>query len=264
MEPWWPQANDEPFKYRDPASVASLISGSITGDIEARNTAAGALSRVVKALEDEPIDDSHNLLQARLPELLPGLVHPDSFLQGQTISILRRIRPDLPAVTALLALRLATPPEERALVTEALGLTSPEAWSESGEQAIAEELGNPASQFAAAHALYSAGIRRVFRRAETLAALAQVAVSSDALVADQAIFALTSFLPSAGAMPVKQLLLRVAQEAPERVRIKVAESLGWWPCEAGRTLLGHCLADPSPQVQAAAQAALVRIDSRRA
>ena len=78
MEPWWPRAGDDPGAFRDPASVASLIDGALLSDPDARAAAAGALSSVVKALEDDPVEESMRLLAQRMPELVRGLADPDS------------------------------------------------------------------------------------------------------------------------------------------------------------------------------------------
>ena len=136
MESWSVAAADNPRAYRDAASVASLVAGALSADPAAREAAAGALSRVVKALDDDPIDESIRAVACRLPELVRGSIDPDPFYSGQMISIVRRIAPDAPTVDALLSLLAERPHEDRELLVAALGLCVDGAWSERVEAAI--------------------------------------------------------------------------------------------------------------------------------
>jgi HEAT repeat protein len=235
-----------------------LVEGALTGDAEARDEAAGALSRVVKALADEPIEESLQLLRFHLPDLVAGLVNPDPFLQGQLISITRRIRPDPPTVDRLLGLLSETPPADRVLVVVALGLCEDGAWTERVERALVDQLPHAHCRDAAAEALYAAAWQDRVALQETLHALASIAIRGAGFACDHAALALGLLLAGDQGTLAARLLEDVLASGPESVRVKVAEVLGWRMSERGRALLDRCLADPSPRVRAAAEASLAR------
>jgi hypothetical protein len=191
-EPWWVDASNNPRAFRDPASVASLVAGALSADPAAREAAAGALSRVVKALDDEPVDDSIHAVARRLPELVRGLVDRDPFYSGQMISIVRRIAPDARTVEALLDLLVETPPEDSELLVAALGLCADAAWSERVEAAVAACLDEPHTRDAAAYVFYSRA--PIVRRSATVRSLGAAAIAASANASEHAIGALCRLL----------------------------------------------------------------------
>src|SRR4029079_11434999 len=93
---------------------------------------------------DDVEEESWQLLQRRMPELVPGLADPDIFYSGQMISIARRVPTDARTVDALLALIAATPSSEnRVLPVCALGMCEDAAWSDRVEAALASPLAAP-------------------------------------------------------------------------------------------------------------------------
>jgi hypothetical protein len=194
MESWWPDAANNPRAFRDPASVTSLVAGALSADAAAREAAAGALSRVVKALDDDPIDESMHAVERRLPELVRGLIDPDPFYSGQMISIVRRVAPDARTVEALLALLVETPPEDSELLVAALGLCADAAWSERVEAAVATCLDEPHTRDAAAYVFYSRA--PIVRRSATVRSLGAAAIAASAHASQHAIGALCRLLGS--------------------------------------------------------------------
>lgn len=192
MESWWTNAANNPRAYRDPGSVASLVAGALSADVAVREAAAGALSRVVKALDDDPVDESINAVADRLPELVRGLVDPDPFYSGQMISIVRRVAPDVRTVAALVDLLVETPPENSELLVAALGLCVDAAWSERVEAALAACLAEPHTRDAAAYVFYSRA--PVLRRACTVRSLGAAAIAASANASEHAIGALCRLL----------------------------------------------------------------------
>jgi hypothetical protein len=258
VEPWWREANKNPESFCDPASMASLLEGALRGDLDAREAAAGALSRVVKALAEEPVAESLQLIAARLPELADGLVPQESFISGQVISVMRRVRPDARTVDRLVALLDQTPPAGRALVIVALGLCSSDAWTEHVECAIVAQLAHAPCAAHAVEALYGAAWQNRIALPDTLHALAKVAIGGTWPGRNQAALSLGLLLSGEHAPLAARLLEDVLASAPEAVRVKVVEVLGWRASELGPALLGRCLADESAVVRAAAQASVVR------
>jgi hypothetical protein len=173
--PWFEQVSDTPKSFCDPASVAALLEAALDAetDEEERDAAAGALSRVVKALEIDSVDESERLIVARLPELAAGLLNPNPYYNGQMISILRRFRPDAPTVDALLGLLATDRSDERANLVVALGTCDRAAWSDAVESALARALEDPVCADAAGSALYDC--KQSIRMPETIPALAAAA-----------------------------------------------------------------------------------------
>jgi len=177
MEAWWADAHDNPAAFRDPASVSALIAGALSAAPDEREAAAGALSSVVKALEDDPVDESLRIVARRMPELVRGLADPDPYYSGQLISIARRIPIDLAATGALLNLIAATPAaENRVLPISALGKCQDAAWSDRVEQTLAAALGNRVTFGAAVDGLYYREHR--IRNTETVRALGEGALKA--------------------------------------------------------------------------------------
>jgi hypothetical protein len=256
VEPWWRQADESPHAFRDPASVASLIEGVVTGVAKERERAVGALARVVKALEDEPVEESLQLLIARLPDLAAGLTDPT--IEGEIISVMRRVRPDRATVDRLLALLRETLPERRVLVVAALGLCANEAWTEHVERAVVEQLGHAPCRDAAADALYGAAWQNRLALPETLHGLAKVAIGGVWPARDHAALSLGLLLTGEHARLAVRLLDEVLASGSEGARVKVAEVCGWRKTAHGDALLDRCLADPSALVRAAAEASAAR------
>jgi hypothetical protein len=233
-----------------------LIEGVVTGSRAGREVAAQALAWVVKALEDEPMEASLRLLVARLPDLAPGLT--DSAIDGQIISVMRRVRPDRATVVRLLTLLRETLPEQRVLVVAALGLCTNEAWSLEVERAVVSELDHAPCCDAAADVLYSAAWQNRVASPETVEALANVAFEKAWPARDHAALSLGLLLATEHAPLAARLLDDVLAAASEGARVKVAEALGWRSTEHGARLLDRCLADPSPLVRAAAEVSVAR------
>jgi len=226
VEPWWARANDDPAAFCDPASVASLIDGALAPDPETREAAAGALSWVVKALADDDVEEeSWQLLQRRMPELVPGLADPDIFYSGQMISIARRVPIDARTVDALLALIAATPSSEnRVLPVCALGMCEDAAWSDRVEAALASHLADPVTFGAAVDAFY--GRERRVGRAETADALAKGALTARFPATTRAIGALCGLLKTDFARLAETALTDLAAARPE-LRDEIAEVRRW-------------------------------------
>ena len=225
MEPWWPRAGDDPGAFRDPASVASLIDGALLSDPDARAAAAGALSSVVKALEDDPVEESMRLLAQRMPELVRGLADPDIFYSGQIISIARRVPIDARTVDALLALITATPSSEsRILLVCALAMCEDAAWSDRIEAALASHLADPVTFGAAVDAFYAREHR--IRRAETAHALARGALTARFPATTRAIGALCGLLKTDFARLAETALGDLATARPE-LRDEIADVRRW-------------------------------------
>jgi len=224
VEPWWARARDDPAAFRDPASVASLIDGALAPDPETREAAAGALSRVVKALEDDDVEEeSWQLLQRRMPELVPGLADPGIFYSGQMISIARRVPIDTRSVDALLDLIAATPPssEARVLPVSALGHCEDSAWSDRVEVALAGCLADPMTFGAAVDGFYFR--ERRIRRVETVQALAQGVLTSRFPDTTRAIGTLCGLLHTNFARLAETALGDLAAARPE-LRDEIAET----------------------------------------
>lgn len=230
MESWWVAATDNPRAYRDAASVASLVAGALSPDPATREAAAGALSRVVKALDDDPIDDSIRAVACRLPELVRGLIDPDPFYSGQMISIVRRIAPDAPTVDALLSLLVERPPEDRELLVAALGLCVDEAWSERVEAAVAACLDDPHTRDAAAYVFYSRA--PVVRRAGTVRSLGAAAIAASAGASEHAIGALCRLLGGDRDALATAELIDVGKARPD-LRTAIAKVRGWFRRSSG-------------------------------
>lgn len=172
VETWWARAAEDSAAFRDPASVASLIDGALQSDPETRDAAARALAWVVKALEDDPVDESMALLARRLPELVRGLADRDPFYNGQMISIARRVPIDARTVDALLDLIASTPSsDDRVLPVCALAMCDDGAWTDRVEVALAGYLADPVTFGAAVEAFYCR--ERRIRRSETAQALSR-------------------------------------------------------------------------------------------
>jgi hypothetical protein len=213
MKTWLANAANNPRAFRDPTSVAALVAGALSADPATREAAAGALSRVVKALDDEPIDESIRAVARRLPELVRGLTDPDPFHSGQMISIVRRIAPDAATVEALLALLVATPPEDRELLVAALGLCEDAAWSARVESAVAACLDEPHTRDAAAYVFYSRA--PIIHRRRTVRALASAAIAAATAASGHAIGALCRLLGGEHDSPAAAALHEVASARPD-------------------------------------------------
>lgn len=253
---WWSAANNASHAYRDPASVASLLNGVKSSEPHVRHAAALALSRVVKALEDEPVEASVQLLSRALPELMPLLLDPD--VDGQIISITRRIAPDAATVAALLQLLPTTPLEHRSLLLEALTLCDDDAWSSAVEQALVVHLAAQPGE-ADADCTYSAacGLRvrtPQLQRAESLHALARAALEGEPMTARQAVNALGTVPANGPLAPLAESLLEALLDTGgEPLRAHLAEVLGWGTATPAKLrLLQRCAEDPSEAVRSAA------------
>jgi len=225
MEVWWADAHDNPAAYRDPVSVASLVDGALQADPSTRDAAAGALSGVVKALDDDPIEESVRIVARRMPELVRGLADPDPSYSGQMISIARRIPIDAATVEALLALIDTTPAaEDRVLPVSALGICADDVWSDRIESTLASCLGDPVTFGAAVDGFY--GREHRFRRPETVRAIGSGVIQARHLDTTRAIATLWSLLRSDFAALATAMLEQLAAARPE-LRAEIAEIRRW-------------------------------------
>ena len=222
MQAWWGDADDDPAAFRDPVSVASLVDGALSAEPAERDVAVAALCRVVKALEDDPIDESLQLVAARLPELVRGLVDPQTYYSAQVISIARRVPVEAPTVEALLQLIEATPSaEDRVLLVYVAGMCPDSAWSHRLEATLAASLAEPATFGSALEAFYFREYR--VRHPETARALAKGALTAVFPATARAIRALLRLLQSDFSLLAETALTDLAAARPE-LRQDIAEA----------------------------------------
>jgi len=260
-ERWVMGIDDDPREHRDLDSVRRLLAGALGADPELRVASINALSRVVKELENEDVPASRQAIGEALPRLVDGLlVEDEGNVDGCTISILRRVRPDWATVDRLLELLPGARHPE--LLLEAIKLHRWEAWPSEIEQIFADHL--PIAPYAAGYALYC-GARDLIRLESTLRALAEAAGEDRDYWGRH--YAITALCVLLGRQELSELALSLLHEllgsASERSRKEMAAALGWASRgDAGDPLLLRLAADPSAEVRAAAEASQQRAGER--
>jgi len=260
-EPWTRAVDDDPHSFRDPGSITRLLAGLGEADDERRLGSVRGLTKVVKALEDDPVEESLARVRAELPALVDLLLDRDAEASGCAISILRRIEPTDAAAERLLK-HLAGPPEHAtALLLEALGLHSSAAFPEPIEQTLCRFLSAPQGARAAAYALYCSF--SMIRRSSTVDAL-RLAAAPDGIAWGRyysllTLCCLTSLEEHAAI--ANEHLDAILDDASAESRQQIAAALGW-ATRRGLPLLHRLAADPEPSVRLAVAESLVRDEYR--
>jgi len=260
-EPWTRAVDDDPRSFRDPESVARLLVGLGEEDDERRLDSLRALTRVVKALADDPVEESLARVRAELPAIVDLLLDRDAEASGCAISILRRIE-STDATAERLLEHLAEPPEHAvALLLEALGLHPFAAFPEPVEQTLCRFLSAPQGARAAGYALYCSF--SMIRLRATVDAL-RLAAAPDGIAwgryySQLTLCCLTSLEEHAAI--ATQHLDAILDDASAKSRREIGGALGW-ATPRGLPLLGRLAADPDPSVRLAVAESLVRDEYR--
>ncbi len=260
-EPWTRAIDDNPHAFRDPESVTRLLAGLRDGDDELRLDALRALMRVVKALEEDPVEASERLIREEMTLLIDLLTETNAEVSGCAISILRRIESTDTAVAHLLELLRDPPRDSASLLLEALSCHTFTAFPEPVEGTLCRFLGAPEAARAAGYALYC-GYRQI-RLPATLDTL-RLASAPDGPAWGRyyALLTLCCLLSvDAHRASAAQHLETILGDASESSRREVSAALGW-ATTAGLPHLRRLSKDPAPSVRLAVAESLVRDEYR--